>query len=351
MGCWNLTGPPTTRQRCFWPTHALHVFKEEHPGWAWLSARSRQLAADGLMGPRVSRRQSRFSRRHLALASAINACHLPTMPTSDTRVARRSAWPRQVRQPANAASTIAPWKASGFHDTERLPPTSNPPRALHSRQAALHGTRSRRLFARSYLPELDPRPLLQPQPERLLWIWRRLLTFATTAKPGHTKRTTAPHLHCGRCCRSKHSAWCPKHQPHRPNSSESACTLRCRGELRILRVPRCHQSACPGARTPEGDVLIKAPASEGPHERDQPLQNAWGTFHCQEAAARLTHSNRRTAYDRSATTGTNTPFSRGAAASLDGLGNYGLAASQTVSSVAARSHLPRLAAPLTASTN
>lgn len=69
------------------------------------------------------------------------------------------------------------------------------------------------------------------------------MTFATTAKPGHTERTTVPHVRCERCCRSQHSAWYPKYLPHRPSSSESACTQRYRGELRILRTPHCHQSA------------------------------------------------------------------------------------------------------------
>jgi len=55
-------------------------------------------------------------------------------------------------------------------------------------------------------PQLDPRPLLQPQPKQLLWTWRRLLTFATTANPGHTRQTAVPHTTGERCFRSSNSA-------------------------------------------------------------------------------------------------------------------------------------------------
>lgn len=178
-----------------------------------------------------------------------------------------------------------------------------------------------------------------------------MLTFAATAKPGHTKRMTAPHLPCERCCRSCNSGWCPEHQPHRPNSPESACTQRYRGGLGFLRAPRCHQSASLEIRTPEQDALIKAIAAPAPREQTRTQQKARGAFHCQGATAGLTHNGRRSGCRRSAATNANTPFSRSAAASLDGHDNHHLAANRTLETITSRSLVSRLAAPLTASTN
>jgi hypothetical protein len=101
-------GTTNRRQRCFWPTHAFHVFKDEHPGCAWLSARFEQLPADGLMGPWFTPLVP-LQPISLTLDGAVDAHHLPGIPTSDARVARQRPWPsNQVCRRANAASTLAP---------------------------------------------------------------------------------------------------------------------------------------------------------------------------------------------------------------------------------------------------
>lgn len=178
-----------------------------------------------------------------------------------------------------------------------------------------------------------------------------MLTFTATAKPEHTERMTAPHLPCERCCRSHNSEWCPKHQPHRPNSPKSACTQRYRGGLGFLRAPRCHQSASLEIRTLEQDALIKAIAAPAPREQAQTQQKARGAFDCQGATAGLTHNGRRSGRRRSAATSTDTLFSRSVAAGLDGHSDHHLAANRTLKTITSRSLVPRLAAPLTASTN
>jgi hypothetical protein len=122
----NLAARATTDQRCYRPTRALHVVKDEHPGCVRLSG-----------CPKACRRDSSLHGWSLASASlpgsGLRASHTETAsqePTSDALVTVRQPWPSPGPPSSQRRFRHRLVKGSGFHDAERLRPASSPPRAL-----------------------------------------------------------------------------------------------------------------------------------------------------------------------------------------------------------------------------
>jgi hypothetical protein len=120
--------------------------------------------------------------------------HTSQGPTSDALVTGRL--PRLSPDPPSDQRRfrLRLVKGSGFRDTGRLQPASNPSRALRFSPRARHPAIALDVFSPS-APGfgLGPRQPRRPQPPWPIWIWRRLLTYATNTEAGHTERTTVPH--------------------------------------------------------------------------------------------------------------------------------------------------------------